>query len=129
MALSHKRGIYVNILTIHIACLTYLLVRLCIGTGRLPLSSRSESDSDVIDWSSASCTTLESGRDVRLGLSGKIYAAAEAGLRLRFEKEEDLEPFYLKSAEIFSEMDSLANFLTPLSGMFSAHDKICIILT
>ena len=99
-----------------------MFVRLFIGTGRLPLSSRSESDSDVIEWSPASCTTLESGRDVRLGLSGKIYAIAEAGLRLRFEKEEDLEAFYLKSADIFAEMDSLANFLTPLSGMFSIHD-------
>lgn len=63
---------------------------------------------------------------MRLGLSSKIYATAEAGLRLRFEKEADLEFFYLKSAEIFSEMDSLANFLTPLSGMFSTHDKIYI---
>ncbi|KAF7981746.1 hypothetical protein HWV62_32365 [Athelia sp. TMB] len=98
-------------------CLTNVESMLCIGTGRFPLSSRSKSDCDVIEWSPALCSTLESGRDVRLGLSGKIYATAEAGLRLRLEKPEDLESFYLKSADIFAEMDTLGNFITPLSGI------------
>ncbi|KAF7981734.1 hypothetical protein HWV62_32341 [Athelia sp. TMB] len=96
-------------------CLTNVESMLCMGTGRLPLSPRNGSDCDVLEWSPASSTTLESGRDVRLALSGKIYATTEAGLRLRFARRADLEIFYLKSVEIFSEFDYLGNFLTPLS--------------
>ena len=94
------------------------------GTGRLPLSPRTGSDFDVIEWVQVSSTTLESGRDVRLALSGKIYATVEAGFRLRFVKPADLDVFYLKTADISNEFDSLGGLLTPLSGTHLPQDHI-----
>ncbi|KAF7970262.1 hypothetical protein HWV62_24526 [Athelia sp. TMB] len=98
-------------------CLTNVESMLCMGTGRLPLSPRTGSDFDVIEWMQVSSTTLESGRDVRLALSGKMYATVEAGFRLRFAKPADLDVFYLKTADICNEFDSLGGLLTPLSGL------------
>lgn len=86
------------------------------GTGRVSLSNRCEFPYNLFDWSSSA--TIESGRDARLALSGKLYAIAEAGLRLRFEKQADLELFYKKAVDTLSELDSLANFIIPLSGTF-----------
>lgn len=95
------------------------------GTGRLPLSNRSRSHSNLLDWYSNAGATIESGRDARLALSGKVYAIAEAGLQLRFAKPAELELFYKKVVDTLSEFDSLANFIIPLSGTFALVMELC----
>ncbi|KZP31586.1 hypothetical protein FIBSPDRAFT_776291 [Athelia psychrophila] len=88
---------------------------LCMGTGRLPLSNPSGSHSNLVDWSSGA--TIESGRDARLALSRRVYATAEAGLRLRFSKQADLELFYQQVVDTLSEFENIANFIIPLSAV------------
>lgn len=84
------------------------------GTGRLPLH-HCHFHYNIFDWSSSA--TIQSGRDARLALSAKLYAATEAGLQLRFEKHADLEPFNQKVVDMLSDFDNLGNFISPLSGI------------
>ncbi|KZP06732.1 hypothetical protein FIBSPDRAFT_966191 [Athelia psychrophila] len=89
---------------------------LSMGTGRVPLSRRTDLDRNVADWPSA-VASIVSGRDSRLALAGQIYTLAESGCRVRFTQREELEAYYQEVSNILRKFDSLSILIAPLSGL------------
>ncbi|KAJ7028676.1 hypothetical protein C8F04DRAFT_1289686, partial [Mycena alexandri] len=89
---------------------------LCIGTGRMPVSHLSQLDHDMVSLSSLSEFTLPAVRDVRLGLSAKMFEISEAALKLRLKSitMADMGPFFTQINTCISSMEGLSRLLTPL---------------
>ncbi|KZP06733.1 hypothetical protein FIBSPDRAFT_966192 [Athelia psychrophila] len=89
---------------------------LSMGTGRVPLSRRTDLDRNVADWPSA-VANIGSGRGSRLALAGQIYTLAESGCRVRFTQRAELEAYYQEVSNILRKFDSLSILIAPLSGL------------
>ena len=87
--------------------------RLCVGTGRQPLSYRSDADHAFID----SCLiVVESGKDMRLGLIAQLLDLAERGNRIRFARYSEIDRWYKEVLDILMKMESLHRIMLPLPG-------------
>ncbi|KAJ6625104.1 hypothetical protein B0H10DRAFT_2003701 [Mycena sp. CBHHK59/15] len=94
---------------------------LCIGTGRTPVSHRSQLDRDMTSLAALPNLTLSSVRDARLGLIGKMYDVAQTALQARLKRAEDLGTFFHSINSMASTMEGLSRHLTPLP-VITEHD-------
>ncbi|KAJ7721040.1 hypothetical protein B0H16DRAFT_1603590 [Mycena metata] len=113
---------------------------LCIGTGRMPVSHLSQLDHDMVSLSSSADFTLSAVRDVRLGLSAKMFEISEAALKLRIKSiaAADMGPFFTQINTFIASMEGLSRLLTPLpvitqfdtfySGMLILQYNACRLL-
>ncbi|KAJ7764566.1 hypothetical protein DFH07DRAFT_811654 [Mycena maculata] len=87
---------------------------LCMGTGRTPVSHISQLDHDMTNTIAPHKFTSSFFRDVRLGLSAKMFNFAEKAILLRLRSAKDLGPFFAKINSIMYSMEGLGRLLTPL---------------
>lgn len=89
------------------------MIRLCIGTGRTPLSRRSPSDNDII---TTSLLVTKPGQEMRLGLMAQLFDIAECGCRIRLPGYSELEKWDKEVTQVLTKMDQLQRILSPLPG-------------
>lgn len=91
--------------------------RLCIGTGRLPLSRRSSADHALVEVS-PSLSNRDECRDTRLGLLASLFDATERGAGLRMGSATDdvaAATWNDQIEEVFETMVRLRRLTAPLS--------------
>jgi GTP1/Obg family GTP-binding protein len=88
-------------------------VRLCVGTGREPISRRSPADENVI---STCFLTMQSGQEMRLGLIAQLFSIAERGYLIRFPSYSELDKYHKEVLEVLTKMDHLYRLISPLPG-------------
>ncbi|KAJ6591026.1 hypothetical protein DFH09DRAFT_1138355 [Mycena vulgaris] len=89
-------------------------VRLCIGTGRAPVSHISQLDKDMASLAALPNFTLPAIRDIRLGLSAKMFQMTEIALKTRLKSVADLSAFFHTVNGSNYSMEGLGRLLTPL---------------
>ncbi|KAF7343403.1 hypothetical protein MVEN_01772700 [Mycena venus] len=94
---------------------------LCLGTGRTPVSHFSQLDQDMLSLSSLPDFTLTAIRDIRLGLTAKMFELSETALKLRLKGPEDLPHFFEKVNESIYALEELSRLFTPLP-VITQHD-------
>ncbi|KAJ7130302.1 hypothetical protein C8R44DRAFT_775290 [Mycena epipterygia] len=94
---------------------------LCIGTGRAPVSHLSQPDHDMSSLTALPDFGLATVRNIRLGLTAKMFDIAETGLKARLKHAKDLTSFFHKMNESLYAMDGLGRLLTPLP-VVTPHD-------
>ncbi|KAJ6588289.1 hypothetical protein B0H19DRAFT_1098632 [Mycena capillaripes] len=87
---------------------------LCLGTGRTPVSHFSQLDQQMVDLSSLPDFTPLAVRDLRLGLSAKMFDITETALKLRLKSVGDLGSFFEEINSRIQTTDGLSRLLTPL---------------
>ncbi|KAF7366731.1 hypothetical protein MSAN_00931200 [Mycena sanguinolenta] len=94
---------------------------LCLGTGRTPVSHFSQSDHEMINLSAMAEFTLSAVRDIRLGLTAKLFDMSEIALTLRMKNIDELEAFYDKITASLQLLEGLSRLITPLPTI-TQHD-------
>ncbi|KAJ7481471.1 hypothetical protein FB451DRAFT_1085095 [Mycena latifolia] len=94
---------------------------LCMGTGRAPVSHISQLDHDMASLATLPDFTLSAVRDIRLGLSAKMFQMTETALRARLKSADDLSAFFNTTNTSIYAMDGLGRLLTPLP-VVTQHD-------
>ncbi|KAJ6591000.1 hypothetical protein DFH09DRAFT_1138290 [Mycena vulgaris] len=98
-------------------------VRLCIGTGRAPVSHISRLDKDMASLATLPNFTLPAIRDIRLGLSVKMFQMTEIALKTRLKSVVDLNAFFhTVNGSNYSMESLLGRLLTPLP-VVTQHDS------
>ncbi|KAJ7481454.1 hypothetical protein FB451DRAFT_129074 [Mycena latifolia] len=92
---------------------------LCMGTGRAPVSHLSQLDLDMTTLPTLPDFTLSAIRDIRLGLSAKLFHMTENALNTRLKSADDMSAFFHTTNASIQSMEVLGRLLTPLPG------KIC----
>ncbi|KAJ7672558.1 hypothetical protein DFH06DRAFT_1319973 [Mycena polygramma] len=96
---------------------------LCIGTGRTPVSEISQLDQDLLNLSSLPRFDLSAVRDIRLGLTARMFDVAQNALKLRLKSVADLTDFFDQINASLGGMENLGRFLTPLP-VITPHDVV-----
>ncbi|KIY70374.1 hypothetical protein CYLTODRAFT_488173, partial [Cylindrobasidium torrendii FP15055 ss-10] len=94
---------------------------LCLGTGRKPMSQRSNADIDLIPIHN-NPSSVSQGRDFRLRLAADIFDAAEAGLAIQFTQRADMDEWYTGTSAALAAFDRLSRLALPLS-IVQDHDR------
>ncbi|KAJ7253025.1 hypothetical protein B0H12DRAFT_1233738 [Mycena haematopus] len=94
---------------------------LCLGTGRIPVSHFSQSDHQMINLSAMGEFTLTAVRDIRLGLTAKLFDISETALTIRTKSVDDLGPFFDKINASLQLLEGLSRLMTPLPTI-TQHD-------
>jgi len=90
---------------------------LCLGTGRMPVSHFSQLDHEMINLSALADFTLSAVRDIRLGLSGKLFDISESALKIRLKTVEDLGAFFDKINASLQSLEGLSRLIMPLPSI------------
>ncbi|KAJ7704382.1 hypothetical protein B0H17DRAFT_9700 [Mycena rosella] len=94
---------------------------LCIGTGRAPVSQISQLDHDMTSLATLPDFTLSAIRDIRLGLSAKMFQTTETAFKTRLKSAQDLSSFFKTINNLSSTMEGLGRLLSPLP-VVTQHD-------
>jgi hypothetical protein len=92
-----------------------LCYRLCVGTGRSPISDCDSLIHDAID--TTSMATIGAGRDMRLTLISQMFAATQYGLSIRLRSAGEIGVFYKEVLDFLMRMDVIERLIYPLPGM------------
>ncbi|KAJ7151394.1 hypothetical protein C8R43DRAFT_1127673 [Mycena crocata] len=95
---------------------------LCIGTGRAPVSRPSQLDHDMTSLASLPDFSLAAVRDIRLGISAKMFDICETALKFRLKRADDMSAFYHKLNSSVYTMEGLSRLMTPLA-VITSHDS------
>lgn len=93
-----------------------MILRLCIATGRVPLSHRTHLDYTVIDRTSTA--TVRTGRDMRLALAAQICEVTEAGFNIHFTSTSNLDSFEKEVIGVRMKFENLMKSISPLPGKY-----------
>lgn len=88
--------------------------RLCLGSHRQPLSSRSSLDTSLFPAGTPS--TPEDGRDVRVRLLAEVFNATAEGLNVKYVSQSELESAHKALNASLDELDGLSRVILPMSG-------------
>jgi hypothetical protein len=91
------------------------LYRLCVGTGRGPISDCNSLIHDAIDTTSVA--TVGAGRDMRLTLISQLFATTQYGLSIHLRSSEEIGVFYKEVLDFLMRMDVIERLIYPLPGM------------
>ncbi|KAJ6590937.1 hypothetical protein DFH09DRAFT_1025917 [Mycena vulgaris] len=89
---------------------------LCVGTGRGPVSRISQLDNDMASLATLPDFTLSAIRDIRLGLSAKLFQMTETALKTRLKSANDLSVFFHTLNSSNYAIEGLGRLLNPLPG-------------
>ncbi|KAJ6463943.1 hypothetical protein C8R45DRAFT_1024662 [Mycena sanguinolenta] len=93
---------------------------LCLGTGRKPISYFSPVDQHIFDQTLFP-ESLSAIRDVRLGLTARMFDMVETALKLRLDSPEGLGRFFEQINESIYSLEGLSRLFTPLP-VITPHD-------
>ncbi|KAJ7481456.1 hypothetical protein FB451DRAFT_129101 [Mycena latifolia] len=94
---------------------------LCIGTGREPVSHLSQLDLKMATSPTLPAFTLSAVRDIRLGLSVKLFHMAETALNVRLKRADDMCNFFHETNASLDSIEVVCRLLTPLP-VITQHD-------
>ncbi|KAJ7704423.1 hypothetical protein B0H17DRAFT_921447 [Mycena rosella] len=94
---------------------------LCIGTGRTPVSNISQLDHDMTSLATLPDFTLPAVRDIRLGLSSKMYQLTERVLKTRLVSAGEMNVFFHAVNDYVYGMEGLSRLMNPLP-VVTHHD-------
>jgi hypothetical protein len=86
------------------------------------LSKRSDPDNALVD--KTSFASVESSRDMRLGLVAELWDLTERGIGVRFQSFAEIDPWYRDVSDILGKMLQWHRLIAPLhcrSFNFSRH--------
>ncbi|KAF7336208.1 hypothetical protein MVEN_02168600 [Mycena venus] len=86
---------------------------LCLGAGRTPVSHFSQLDQDILNQSSPAHLTLSSVRDIRLGLTARLYDMVQNALKVHLKAAQDLGRFFDQINEFLDSLESLRRLFAP----------------
>lgn len=91
-------------------------LRLCAGTGRMPLSRRSLADVNLIPYPSRSPSTVTEGRDLRLKFTADLLHTTEQGRAISLDSPSLTDGWYEETAAVLRDMDRYHRRILPLQG-------------
>lgn len=108
------------------------------GTGRVPLSTRSDQDLTILDPLAfpppehsiqggdrdPSIFAIEQARDLRLGITALLLNTTEQGWNIHYSQSSSLDTFQKETSEILSTMARIIHIISPLSGTFIVEDQV-----
>jgi hypothetical protein len=98
-------------------------IRLCVGTGRASVSQLSQLDNEMTSLATLPNFTLSAVRDIRLGLSAKLYQTTEAALRIVLGGLDNWANFVRQIMSAITGLDGLGRLLTPLPSKPHAQSR------
>ncbi|KAF7343402.1 hypothetical protein MVEN_01772600 [Mycena venus] len=90
---------------------------LCLGTGRMPVSHFSAQDHEMINLSALADFTVSAVRDIRLGLSAKLFDISESALTIRLKSVDDMGAFFDKMNASIQSLEGLSRLITPMPSI------------
>ncbi|KAJ7216662.1 hypothetical protein GGX14DRAFT_442325 [Mycena pura] len=94
--------------------------RLCLGTGRVPLSRRSAEDQQLIVFPKSLEGVLEYG-DIRLGLAASAFDHVEEGISIRLQTGMDIGDWHDRTMVILEKLKRLKRLIVPLPYVLEHH--------
>ncbi|KAF8205533.1 hypothetical protein K438DRAFT_514383 [Mycena galopus ATCC 62051] len=114
MQLSISESMYTFPLLSSLHFSDHAYLRLCVGTGRTPVSHLSQLDRDMIGLSSFPSFNISAIREWRLGVTAKLCDITETALKLRLKSPDNLEFFFEQINLAISSMEGLSRLFLPL---------------
>lgn len=102
MSLTNAESMYSSFAFFSAISSLTCLARLCLGTGRVPLSRRSPEDQRSVDFPQ-SFVGLTDYRNLRLGLVSMQATIAEEGVGLRINAPSEIDSWYDKLTRCVSD--------------------------